>query len=85
MAARILAVFAAAFLIVAPVSAATISHAAGLERGGVQSAAPIDKKLLAKFKDGKQRFVVEFSAKADVRAAARGKAVRNAARRSTTR
>jgi subtilisin family serine protease len=73
MAARILAVVAAAFLIVAPVSAATIAQSSQ-DRGGVQSAAPIEKKLLAKFKDGKQRFVVEFSAKANVRAAARGKA-----------
>ena len=73
MAARILAVFAAAFLIVAPVSAATIANTTSHDRGGVQSAAPIDKKLLAKFKDGKQRFVVEFAAKADLRAATKGK------------
>ena len=72
MAARILAVFAAAFLVVAPVSAATIAQSS-LDRGSVQSAAPIEKQLLAKFKDGKQRFVVEFSAKADLRAATRGK------------
>jgi subtilisin family serine protease len=72
MATRILAVFAAVFLVVAPVSAATITHATGVE-GGAPSAAQIDKELLERFKDGKQRFVVEFSAKADVRGAARGK------------
>ncbi len=73
MAARFLAVFAAAFLLVGPVSAATLTNSNRVERGA-QAAAPVDKELLAKFKDGKPRFVVEFSAKADVGGAARGKA-----------
>ena len=75
MAARILAVLAAALLVVGQVSAAPVAqpNGPGLERGRVAVPAPIDKGLLAKFSEGKQRFIVDFSAKANLKAATKGK------------
>ena len=71
MAARILAAFAAAFLVVGQVAAAPAAPANA--RDGIANAAPIDKGLLSKLDQGPQRFVVEFTAKTDVKAAAKGK------------
>ena len=70
MAARILAVVAAVLLVAGQVAAAAAPPPGARE---VTSAAPIEKGLLAKLEKGVQRFVVEFSAKTDVRAAAKGK------------
>jgi subtilisin family serine protease len=75
MTARILAVLAALLLVVGQVAAAPVAQPTGpsLNRGGVPIPAPIDKSLLAKFSEGKQRFIVEFSAKADLKSATHGK------------
>src|SRR5262249_34678638 len=64
---------AAAFLLVAQVAFAA-STPPSLGDGQAALSAPITKALRDALTTGPQRFVVEFTAKADVKAAAKGKA-----------
>ena len=74
MAARALAFFAVAFLVVGQVSAAPAPPTDGSALSDIQNAAAkIDKGLLAKFGEGTQRFIVEFKAKADLKSASHAK------------
>lgn len=73
MAGRLLAVVAAFILIVGQAGAALAVAAANGGHQAAAASAPIDKSLLAAFGKGNQRFIVEFAAKTDLRAAAREK------------
>jgi subtilisin family serine protease len=72
MARRLLAVVAAFILVIGQAGAA-LATAGGASGQRAANSAPIDKKLLGDFAKGDQRFIVEFTSKADLRPAAKQK------------